>query len=234
MTGMNALEKFGNIPIDSAVLYSITSNYNFPRNKIASMEKRGDIVRLKKGLYVVSDKISRKALSRELIANHLYGTSYVSFETALAFYGLIPEKVFAVRSATFKRAKRFENAVGRFEYVTVPENYYPIGISQQTVDNEYTYLLATPEKALCDLILATPNLRLQSVKAMQVYLEEDLRVDFSALREIDTGIIRQCMAVGRKKMELRQLISIFDNFEFGRPNSKKLENNKKLENYGNI
>jgi hypothetical protein len=170
------------------------------------MEKRGDIVRLKKGLYVVSDKITRKPLSRELVANHLYGPSYVSFETALAFYGLIPEKVFAVRSAVFKRAKRFENAIGRFESVTVPENYYPIGISQQTIDNEYTYLLATPEKALCDLILATPNLRLQSVKAMQIYLEENLRVDFSALRNWNTEIVRQCAEVGRKKGELGQLL----------------------------
>jgi predicted transcriptional regulator of viral defense system len=92
---MNELEQFGNIPVDSTVLYGLIDRYKFKRNKVASMEKRGDIVRLKKGLYVVSDKISRKPLSRELIANHLYGPSYVSFETALAFYGLIPEKVFA-------------------------------------------------------------------------------------------------------------------------------------------
>jgi predicted transcriptional regulator of viral defense system len=205
---MNELEQFGNIPIDSAVLYSLMDKYKFKRNKVASMEKRGDIVRLKKGLYVVSGKISRKSLSRELIANHLYGPSYVSFETALAFYGLIPEKVFAVRSATFKQAKHFENAVGNFEYTTVPQDYYPIGISQQTVDNEYTYLLATPEKALCDLILTTPNLRLQSVKAMQTYLEDDMRMDFSVLQSVDTEIIGQCIEAGRKKGELRQLLKL--------------------------
>jgi predicted transcriptional regulator of viral defense system len=202
---MNVLEKFGNIPIDTAVLCGIMNDYKFQRNKIASMEKRGDIVRLKKGLYVVSDKISRKALSRELIANHLCGPSYVSFETALAFYGLIPEKVFAVRSATFKRAKRFENAVGNFEYITVPPAYYPIGISQQTVDDEYTYMIATPEKALCDLILATPNLRLQSGKAMQAYLEEDMRIDFSAVEYWNIEIVRQCAEEGRKKGELTLL-----------------------------
>jgi predicted transcriptional regulator of viral defense system len=205
---MNELEQFGNIPINSAVLYSLMVRCKFKRNKVASMEKRGDIVRLKKDLYVVSGKISRKVLSRELIANHLYGPSYVSFETALAFYGLIPEKVFTVRSATFKRAKRFENAVGSFEYITVPQDYYPIGISQQTVDNEYTYLLATPEKALCDLILTTPNLRLQSLKAMRAYLEEDLRVDFSVLQSVDTGIIRDSIEAGRKKGELTRLLKL--------------------------
>jgi hypothetical protein len=199
---MTDLEQYGNIPVNHAVLLEKLNDYRSPNDRIAVMEKRGDIIRLKKGLYVVSMKISRKPLSSELIANHLYGPSYVSFETALAFYGLIPEKVFANRSATFKRARRFENAVGRFEYITVPQDYYSIGISHQNVDNEYAYLLATPEKALCDLILATPNLRLQSVKAMQLYLEEDLRIDFSVLQAINTGIIRQCAETGRKKGEL--------------------------------
>jgi phage terminase large subunit-like protein len=126
----------------------------------------------------------------------------------LAFYGLIPEKVFAVRSTIFKRAKQYENAVGRFEYITVPQDYYSIGISQQTIDNEYTYLLATPEKALCDLILATSNLRLQSVKAMRAYLEEDLRIDFSVLQSVDMEIIRLCAEMGRKKNEIELLMKL--------------------------
>lgn len=203
---MTTLENFRNIPLESSVLQTLMSDYKFPRNKVSALEKRGQIIRLKKGLYVVSDKISRKVLSRELIANHLYGPSYVSFETALSFYGLIPERVFAMRSATFKRAKRFENVVGNFEYMTVPENYYPIGVVQKVVDNEYAYLLATPEKALCDLILATPNLRIQSVKAMQTYLEEDLRIDFLGQR-INLEIIRLCVETGRKKGELGLLLN---------------------------
>ena len=202
---MNILETFGNIPIDTSVLYSITDKYKFRRNKVAAMEKRGDLIRLKNGLYVVSPAISRKTLSSGLIANHLYGPSYVSFETALSFYGLIPEKVYAVRSAVFKRARRFDNKIGRFEYVTVPQDYYPIGVSRQIVDNECAYLLASPEKALCDLILTTPNLRLQSAKAMQIYLEEDMRMDFSALHSIDPRIIRQCAEAGRKRAELELL-----------------------------
>ena len=208
---MNALEQFGNIPINSAVLYSITDKYKFKRNKITSMAKCGDLIRLKKGLYVVPDKISRKLLSRELIANHLYGPSYISFETALVFYGLIPERVFTVRSATFKRAKRFENVIGNFEYITVPQTYYSIGICQQTVDNEYIYLIGTPEKALCDLILTTPNLRLQSVKAMQIYLEEDLRIEMSALSSFNVSIVEECFKFGRKKTELTQLLKLLSN-----------------------
>ncbi|MDR2058479.1 MAG: hypothetical protein LBP83_09430 [Dysgonamonadaceae bacterium] len=205
------LEQYGNIPVNHAVLSEQLRDYRSPNDKIAAMERCGDIIRLKKGLYVVSPKISRKPLSTELIANHLYGPSYVSFETALAFYGLIPEKVYAVRSATFKRAKQYENTVGRFEYVTVPQKYYSIGINQQTVENEYTYLIAKPETALCDTILATPNLRLQSVKAMQVYLEEDLRIDFSGLQRVDCEIIRQCTEAGKKKEELGLLLNFLKN-----------------------
>jgi hypothetical protein len=167
------LQKFGNIPLSYAALEEMLCNYKSPYDKVSAMEKRGEIVRLKKGLYVVSDKISRKPLSRKLIANHLYGPSYVSFETALAFYDLIPEKVYTVCSATFEWAKQFENSVGRFEYITVPQDYYPVGINQQTIDEKYTYLFAAPEKALCYLILATPNLRLQSIRAMREYLEDD-------------------------------------------------------------
>ncbi|OAV67964.1 hypothetical protein Barb6XT_01227 [Bacteroidales bacterium Barb6XT] len=196
------LEKFGNIPLNHAALSEMLNGCQSPNDKISAMEKRGEIIRLKKGLYVVSDKISRKKISRELIANHLYGVSYVSLETALSHYGLIPEKVFAIRSITTKRAKQFENAFGCFEYISMPADYFSIGIRQQIVDNKYAYLIATPEKALCDLILVTPNLRLQSIKAMQTYLEDDLRIDFSAAENIDLDIIRECVEVGRKKREL--------------------------------
>ena len=168
---MNVLEKFGNIPIETSVLYSITGNYKFQRNKIAAMEKSGEIVRLKKNLYVVSNKISQKSQSTELIANHLYGISYISLETALAYYGMIPERVYAVRSMTTKRSKNFTTPLGNFEYKTVSADYFSIGLRQEIVDNQYAFLIAEPTKAICDMIVATPNLRLQSVRAMQNYLK---------------------------------------------------------------
>jgi hypothetical protein len=204
---MENLKHLGVIPINKDILYSLYGNLKFPENKIADLERKGIIIRIKRGLYVVSKQIHNQEISRELVANHLYGPSYIPFETALAIHGLIPEKVFAVRSATFKRAKRFENIVGNFEYITVPQNYYSIGISRQIIDDKYSYLLATPEKALCDLIIATPNLRLQSVKAMQIYLEENLRIDFPDWQNIDINIISQCVETGRKKGELRQLLN---------------------------
>ena len=82
---MGALEQLGVIPVDYAVLRTLFAAYKFPKNKIASFEKEGKLIRLKKGMYVVSPDVSGELLSVELIANHLYGPSYVSMESALGY-----------------------------------------------------------------------------------------------------------------------------------------------------
>ena len=203
---MDILEQIGIIPVDYAVLRSLFSDYNFPQNKIANLEQDGKLIRLKRGMYVISPSVSKQLLSTELIANHIYGPSYISMESALRYYGFIPEQVHIVRSMTIGRSKKFENAIANFEYITVNNDYYSIGIRQQTVDNKYTFLIASPEKALCDIITSTPHLRLQSEKALKIYLEEDLRLDMSALETMSSEIINQCMEFGKKKEILKLLL----------------------------
>ena len=111
---------------------------------------------------------------------------------------------------TLKRARKFSTPLGNFDYISAPKDYFQIGIRQEIVSDKYAYLIASPEKAICDMIIATPGLRLQSVKAMQIYLEEDLRIDFSAVETFDTQIIRQCIDAGRKKTELTQLYKLLE------------------------
>lgn len=205
---MKALKQFGNIPIDTATLKTVLGGYKSPNDKISTMEKTGELIRLKKGLFVVSTDVSNQIISRELVANHLYGPSYVSLETALSFYGLIPEKVYAVRSVTMRLSKEYATPIGNYEYITVPEDYFQIGIRQEIVNNQYAYLIATPEKAICDMVAVTRNLHLRTVGAMQEYIEEDLRIDLSAIESFDTDIIRQCIATGRKKIEYMQLLKL--------------------------
>lgn len=204
------LEQFGIVPVDFAALTTVLNDYKAPKNKVSAMEKSGDLIRLKKGLFIVSPEVNGQTISRELVANHLYGPSYVSLESALSFYGLIPEKVYAVRSVTTRLSKEYVTPLGNYEYVTVPEDYYQIGIRQEIVDNQYAYLIAAPEKAICDMIATTRNLRLQSVKAMQVYIEEDLRIDLSVFDKYDTDIIRKCIATGKKPVELTQLLKLLE------------------------
>jgi predicted transcriptional regulator of viral defense system len=207
---MNVLEQFGIVPIDFATLETVLSEYRYPRDKVSQMEKNGELIRLKKGVFVVSPNIHRMIISRELVANHLYGPSYISFENALAFYKLIPERVHTIRSMTLKRARKFSTPLGNFDYISAPKDYFQIGIRQEIVSDKYAYLIASPEKAICDMIISTPGLRLQSVKAMQIYLEEDLRIDFSAVEIFDNQIIRQCIDTGRKKTELTQLYKLLE------------------------
>ena len=198
--------QIGAIPVDYSVLRTLFAKYKFPKNKIASLEEQGELARLKRGMYVLSPASSGELLSLELIANRLYGPSYVSMQSALRYYGLIPERVPGMLSVTTGRSKMFENSLGVFRYMHAAGEYYAIGIEQRTANEKYTFLIASPEKALCDLVLATPHLYFQSVKAAGFYLEEDLRCERDAIEKLDATIIEQCIAVGKKQKTLEYLL----------------------------
>jgi len=208
MANTAVLNQFGIIPIDTAALKAALDDYKSPKDKITTLEQSGLLIRLKRGLFVVAPMVHSQPLSKELIANHIYGPSYISLQTALSFYGLIPERVHTVCSMTTKRSSSFINPLGNFDYITVPAAYFAIGIRQEIVNNNYAYLIATPEKALCDMIVETKGLKLQSIKAIQNYLEEDLRVDLSIIEHYDVDIIYQCMELGSKKRELTLLYKL--------------------------
>ena len=203
---MQQLKNIGVIPINKDVLYSLYSDQKRPDRKIPELEQKELIIRVIRNLYVVSPKVHNLEISTELVANHLYRPSYISLETALSYYGMIPERVYTIRSMTTKRTKSFATPLGNFEFKTIPADYFSIGIRQEIISNSYAFLIASPTKAICDMIVATPNLRLQSVKAMQNYLTEDLRIDVEELRKLDREVVRECVEVGRKKGELKLLL----------------------------
>lgn len=204
---MENLKQFGIIPVNYALLDSLFKSYKSPRNKIANLEIKGKLVRLKRGLYVVSPEESGRLLSTELIANHIYGPSYISMESALRYYGLIPERVHLVRSMTTKRSRMFENSISRFEYIGCDEAYYPIGVTQK-ISDDYSFLIASPEKALCDLIAYTPTVRPRFINALRLYLEEDIRLDMEAFYSMNANIFMECAEVGKKKKDLNNLIKL--------------------------
>ena len=208
MANTAVLNQFGIIPFDTAALKAALDDYKSPKDKITTLEQSGLLIRLKRGLFVVAPMVHSQPLSKELIANHIYGPSYISLQTALSFYGLIPERVHTVCSMTTKRSSSFINPLGNFDYISVPAAYFAIGIRQEIVNNNYAYLIATPEKALCDMIVETKGLKLQSIKAMQNYLEEDLRIDLSVIEHYDIDIINQCIELGSKKRELTLLYKL--------------------------
>lgn len=191
-----SLEKrFGSIPVTSCMLKHELHDYRAPLARIALHQRRGELVPLRRGMYLCSPD----SYSQEVIANHLLAPSYVSYETVLAACGIIPERVYSIRSSCLVRSRAFENATGHYEYIRVPADYYPEGVTIQHTENGLTYLAARPEKAICDLILATPRLRLQSARAAREYLEIYLRADMEAVASWDADLIHTLAGLTEKK-----------------------------------
>jgi hypothetical protein len=204
---MTKLTEIGNTPVDFAVLASMYPDHKSVHNKVSEMEKSGTLIRLKKGMYVVSPHESGKLVSVELVANHLYGPSYVSRESALRHYGLIPERVHTLQSMTTKHSRVFINALGKFDYTQCTKDYFSIGIRRE-VTNDAAFLIASPEKALCDVIIHTQNLNVRFQKDLLIYLEENLRFDMDAFYRMDSRIFEQCLQVGKKKAAIRNLFKL--------------------------
>ena len=110
-------------------------------------------------------------------------------------------------SMTTKRTRIFENSLGRFTYQQVKPDYFSIGINSVTEDG-VTFLIASREKALCDMIIHDSYIPQQSVKGLWQYLEEDLRFDIDELSTFDVSIIEACTKMGRKESILNNLIKI--------------------------
>ena len=202
---MSPFNNIGNIPFDLNVLASIFPKTRFIVEKARRLEAAGVIIRLKQGLYIASQQETGKTLNRNLIANHLYGPSYVSLHTALRHYGLIPEQVHLTESLTTKHSRSFETPAGNFNFSNCSAGYFPIGVRAVTEDG-VTYLIATPEKALCDLINYSKGLNLRFMKDVAAYLEEDIRFDMDALESFDISILESCAPYSRKTQNINTLI----------------------------
>ena len=200
---------FGNVPIGISAFESVMPDYNFIQNKICSMEHNGQLIRLRRGLYVQPPSVTGKIISLELVANHIYSPSYVTGLYALRYYGLIPELVYTVTSATTGLSKKFVNKLGTFEYRRFTSDYYHIGVRIQDGDG-FSFLIASPEKALCDLICMTSHLNLRYMRETMTYLEEDLRLDMDAFFGMDKSIFEQCAQVGAKKTMIETLIKLIE------------------------
>src|SRR4030042_5871459 len=108
--------------------------------------RRGLFVRLKRGLYALKTDLP----SEEEIANALYKPSYISFEYALAYWGLLLERPPTVTSATTKPTRLFSAGHMSFGYYTIKEKAYT-GYSLVKTDAK-SFLIADCEKALCDYL----------------------------------------------------------------------------------
>jgi len=72
------------------------------------------------------------------------------------------------------------------------------------------FVIATPTKALCDLLIAMRQARIQSKRAMQEYLFEDLRLDEADVGALDAQVVDACMGAKYKTQLLRQLFETIE------------------------
>ncbi len=148
-------------------------------------------------------------VSTELIANHLCTPSYVSMETALRYYGLIPEMVYTTRSMTMRQPKTFSNHYGNFEFRTIKQECFHIGLTNGYCDGA-CFMIASPEKALCDLVAESRGINLRYVKEAEEYLRSYLRFDMEALKGFDLDILRDYVKVGKKANSIQTIIKLIE------------------------
>jgi len=167
--------------------------YASPKARLTRMLKSGELIQVRRGLFVDDPSISPRAL-----APILYGPSYISFQYVLASHGLIPERVTVITSASFNKNKDkvFHTPFCEYRYLYLPSAVYPYGIHQEE-ENDSSYLIASPEKALCDAVYKIPGVTSQD--EMDRLLLEDWRMEQGELIKLDRDFISWIAPLYRRK-----------------------------------
>jgi hypothetical protein len=142
------------------------------KSKLKRWVEQNKIIRLRNGLYIFGSSENNILNSSFQLANHLYLPSYVSLESALSHWNLIPEGVMTTTSVTLKRGKNISTPIGSFQFEFLRPKYYREGFFYSENNSDH-FLIATPLKALLDFIY----LRNKNYSKFQ-HLEEDLRFDW--------------------------------------------------------
>jgi predicted transcriptional regulator of viral defense system len=155
--------------------------YASPADKLSRLVKQGKYIPIVKGLYETNHTVPGY-----LLAGSIYGPSYLSFEFALAYYGLIPEAVYTFTSATFEKKKKkiFKTAFGVFTYRDIPAPAYSYGVNIR-VEGGYSYIIASPEKALCDQLYKVEGVK--NYQELGHLLWDDLRIDEQELQKLNVA-----------------------------------------------
>ena len=197
--------------IDHATLASIIFNngYTGINDKINKLKRKGYIETLKRGLYLHKSPFVQNHISKEIIANTMLSPSYISFDYALYYYGLIPESVFDVTSATTKRSKSFKSHNGMYSFKQVKKELFQIGLTIESTKNG-NFIIASKAKALCDKVYYTKDIQIASKKSMINFLVDDLRIDVEELEDCDRSIFIKYFEISKSK-KIKFLIEALEN-----------------------
>lgn len=199
-------KEYTEAPITRQLAMEMLSEYKRPNDKISELIKSGELISVRRGLYITGPETDLPAPEPFLIANHLRGPSYVSLETALSYWGLIPERVYEISSVTIKSSRTYSSEAGRFSYHHLPTPYYSFGIESIRLTPKQTALVASKEKAVCDKIILTSGITLRSIRQTMDLLIDDLRMNEELLSELDTNAISSWIEDAPKSSSLEMLV----------------------------
>ncbi len=155
------IEELRNILGDQAVFRTgnLLAGQDAPahvRRQLARWVKAGKVIPLRRGLYVLAEPYAKQTPHPFILANEMRRASYVSMQSALAWYGCIPEYVPTVTSVTTERPEEIENVKGRFIFRHIKRDLL-WGMTREEVAPGQIALVASPEKALIDLLYLTAH-----------------------------------------------------------------------------
>ena len=182
--------------ISTQELYLKFKDYKAPHIKIQTEIKNKKLFLVKRGLYEDNPNVEGYLLS-----NYITQPAYLSFEYVLSKHGFIPERVYSYTCATTLRNhdKHISNQFGYYYYTDVPVSVFRFGV-EIIIENGYSYMIAIPEKALCDLLYKKNPAK--SYKDFLYLLFDDLRIDEDEIKKLNIEYIRElCPKYNKKNLK---------------------------------
>ncbi len=181
------------LPFDYLYLVNQFKELASPRDKITRLLTSGEIIRIKKGLYV--NKTAQNEYLREILSGMLYGPSYISLEYALAYYQMIPEQIKTITCITTQKPKLYNTPLGSFRYQHIRQELFHLGLSYIAI-GQSGYWLASPEKAIYDLVYYQD--RNFTVSEIEEFLIDNMRIDLAELKKLNNRKTTRWLAIYHK------------------------------------
>ena len=187
--------------VTTSILKDRYRDYSNVLDKIKRDVDKNILIRLTRGLYETDRNVSPYLLAAPILS-----PSYLSFEFALSYYHLIPERVFAITSASFclRKNKTFINEFGRYEYSDIPSAAFPYEITY-IEEGDYIVKIASKEKAICDSLYKWRVV--SNLKELKELLFVDKRIDIYEFMSCDFEVMIK-LAKLYKRTNLNLLIKL--------------------------
>lgn len=146
------VEIIGDEPVfESGLLMAGNANPRDIRRQLSRWRRAGKIYQLRRGLYSLAPPFQKVNPHPFVVANRMLPASYVSLQSALAYFGMIPEYVPVATSVTTRRPYHWETPLGIFNFRHIQVDFFD-GYRLEDIGEGQQAFIASPEKALLDLI----------------------------------------------------------------------------------